>query len=114
MTEQPWLIPYVEYYDGPTRVLTLDLASENKLVVDKYRPIVSIDGRQYVVVWGPVSFEIPAQRNVHVSVHLHGDIVAQVASALLPPGAEPVAFRYATHYRSGVASLTPLVTPGPR
>jgi hypothetical protein len=111
MTEQPWLIPYVDHYSGATRVLTLDLTSGNSMVVDKHRPIVSIDGRQYVVVWGPVSFEIPAERNVHVSVHLHGNVVGQVASLLLPPGG-PVALRYATHYTSGVGSLTPIAAAG--
>jgi hypothetical protein len=112
MTEQPWLIPYVDYYNGPTRVLTLELTSGNRMVVDKHRPIVSIDGRQYVVVWGPVSFEVPAERNVHVSVHLHGNIVGQAASALLPSGAGPVVLHYATHYTSGVGSLTPTAAPG--
>jgi hypothetical protein len=111
MTEPAWLIPYVDHYSGATRVLTLELTSGNAIVVEKHRPIVSIDGRQYVVVWGPVSFEVPAERNVHVSVHVHGNIVGQAASLLLPPGG-PVGLRYATHYTSGIGSLTPLPAPG--
>jgi hypothetical protein len=103
----PGVIPYVEFHPGPRRVLTLNLTSGNGMVVSKYRPIVSIDGRQYVVIWGAVPFEVPADRNVHVSVHLEGDIVGQVASMLLPPGDQPLAFRYETHYGSGVGSLAP-------
>ena len=114
MTEQqaPWLIPYVDYYQGSVRVLTLHLTTGNTMVASKYRPIVSIDGRQYVVVWGGVSFEIPAERNVHVSVHLHGDIVGQTASILLPAGGNPIAFQYETHYTSGTGSLAPIAPPG--
>ena len=108
--DQPWLIPYVDYYTGATRVLTLELTSSNGTVVAKHRPIVSIDGRQYVVVWGLVSFEIPADRNVHVSVHVQADIVAQVASLLLPPGGS-TALRYETQYLAGVGSLTPIAPP---
>lgn len=112
MTEQaPWLIPYVDYYQGSMRVLTLNLTTGNTMVASKYRPISSIDGRQYVVVWGGVSFEIPAERNVHVSVHLEGDIVGQAASILLPSGAGPVAFHYETHYTTGIGTLTPIAPP---
>ena len=101
MTQQPLsttpgVIPYVEAHDGPRRLLTLDLTTGNSMVRDKYRPIASIDGRQYVVVWGPVSWEIPADRNVHVSVHLEGDYIAQAASLILEPGSERRAFLYAT------------------
>lgn len=110
MTLQPWLIPYVEYYTGSTRVLTLELTTGNRTVAERHRPIVSIDGRQYVVVWGPVSFEIPAERNVHVSVHLDGEILNQVGSLLLPPGG-PLALRYETNYVRGTASLLPVTAP---
>jgi hypothetical protein len=105
-SEQPWLIPYVDHHQGTRRVLTLELTTGNSTVASKYRPIVSIDGRQYVVLWGPVHFEIPGDRNVHVSVHLEGDLVSQVASILLGPGESPLAFRYETHYTTGVGSLT--------
>ena len=107
MTDQPGVIPYVEFHQGPRRFLNLQLTSGNQMVVSKYRPIVSIDGRQYLVIWGGVSFEIPADRNVHVSVHLEGDYIGQVASMLLPPGELPASFRYETHYGSGIGSLVP-------
>jgi hypothetical protein len=106
--QQPWLIPYVDYHRGQRRVLTLELTTGNSTVAAKYRPIASIDGRQYVVLWGPVHFEVPADRNVHVSVHLEGDLVSQVASVLLGPGEAPLSYRYETHYASGVGTLTPL------
>nr|MCW2727753.1 hypothetical protein [Aeromicrobium sp.] len=108
MSEQPLpgVIPYVEFHQGPRRLLTVNLTSGNQVVVSKHRPIVSIDGRQYLVIWGGVMFEIPADRNVHVSVHVEADYVTQVASILLPPGDQPKVFRYETHYGSGVGSLT--------
>lgn len=72
----------------------------------KLPPIASIDGRQYVVYWGTVSFEIPAERACHVSVHVEGNYIQQAATVLLAPGAEPVQLTYATHYTSGVGTLT--------
>ena len=101
----PGVIPYVEFHTGTRRLLTIDLTTGNSRVLDKYRPVASIDGRQYVVVWGPVTWEIPADRNVHVSVHLEGDYLAQAASVILPPGEGRVALRYATDYMSGIGSL---------
>lgn len=101
----PGVIPYVEFHTGTRRLLTIDLTTGNSRVLDKYRPVASIDGRQYIVVWGPVTWEIPADRNVHVSVHLEGDYLAQAASVILPPGEPRVALRYATDYMSGIGSL---------
>ncbi|PUA82674.1 hypothetical protein [Nocardioides currus] len=101
----PGVIPYVEAHSGPRRLLTVDLTTGNAPVRAKYRPIASIDGRQYVVVWGSVSWEIPADRNVHVSVHLEGAYIAQTASLILPPGDGRVVLTYATDYRSGIGSL---------
>ena len=102
----PGVIPYVEFHTGPRRLLTIDLTTGNTRVLAKYRPVASIDGRQYDVVWGPVSWEIPADRNVHVSVHLEGDYLAQAASVILPPGEERTFLRYATDYMSGIGSLS--------
>ncbi|WP_426242593.1 hypothetical protein [Nocardioides sp. LHG3406-4] len=107
LSSTPGVVPYVEWHTGPRRTVTVGLTTGNSIVASRYRPIVSIDGRQYVVVWGPVTFEVPADRNVHLSVHLEGDIVGQVASVLLPPSPENLRFRYETHYKSGVGSLAP-------
>lgn len=107
LSTQPGVIPYVEWHQGKRRALTLNLTTGNGMVQSKYRPLVTVDGRQYVVLWAAVTFEVPADRNVHVSVHLEGEIVGQVASMLLAPGEAPLAFTYATHYSAGVGTLTP-------
>ena len=112
MTEQqqwPGVVPYVEFYTGTKRILLLHLTSGNVMIADnpgKLPPIASIDGRQYVVYWGTVSFEIPAERACHVSVHVEGDYLQQAATILLAPGAEQVQLTYTTHYTAGVGSLT--------
>lgn len=107
----PNVIPYVDQHDGLRRLLTVDHTSSKNLVKSKYRPITSIDGRQYVVLWGPVSFEIPGDRNVHVSVHLEGEYIAQAASLILPPGDGDVVLVYDTDYMSGIGSLQPPAQP---
>lgn len=106
LASTPGVIPYVEFHTGPRRLLTVDLTTGNSRAQDRYRPVASIDGRQYIVVWGPVSWEIPADRNVHVSVHLEGDYLAQTASVILPPGDGRMVLHYATDYMSGLGSLT--------
>ena len=105
LASTPGVIPYVEHHVGPRRLLTIDLQTGNRMVRDKYRPIASIDGRQYVVVWGPVSWEIPADRNVHVSVHLEGEYVAQAASMIMAPRTERQVLVYKTHYLNGIGEL---------
>ena len=113
LSTTPGVIPYVEYHTGGTRMLTLDLTTGNSMVRDKYRPIASIDGRQYVVVWGPVTWEVPSDRNVHVSVHLEGEYVAQAASMILEPGEERRVFRYETNYLQGIGKFTEQTAPPP-
>ena len=108
MTEHqppPGVIPYVEHHTGERRLLTLNLTTGNALVREKIPPIVGIDGRSYVVYWGTVTFEIPADRNVHLSVHCEGDAIVQATSALLPPG-EALTLTYATDYPTGRGTLT--------
>ena len=105
MTQHPGVIPYVEAHDGPRRLMTLTLTSGN-VGAGKHVPVVAVDGRRYVVVWGVVTFEVPADRNVHVSVHIEADYLTQACSTLLPPGDQPVSFRYETRYTSGTGSLT--------
>lgn len=100
----PGLIPYVEHHTGPRRHLTLHLTTANAIVRAKIPPIVGIDGRSYVVYWGPVTFEIPADRNVHLSVHVEGDAIVQAASALLPPG-DSLTLTYATDHLTGRGTL---------
>jgi hypothetical protein len=107
MSTPPGVIPYVEWHTGPRRVLTLDLTA-NALLKGQIPPIVSIDGRQYVVYWGSVTFEVPADRACHVSVHVEGEHVAQAASLLLSPGPaeQPLRLTYRTDYLSGSGTLS--------
>ncbi|SDS59757.1 hypothetical protein [Microlunatus soli] len=100
------VIPYVEPYDGDRRVLRLNLTTGNRMLQKgQIPPVVAIDGRQYIVYWGTVSFEIPADRACHLSVHVDSERIAQVASTLLPPGDLPVELTYATNFISGVGTL---------
>lgn len=96
------VVPYVEPHDGPKRVLTITLRPPS--FTSKIPPVVGIDGRQYVAVWGTISFEVPADRATHVSVCVHGEYMQQAASMLLTPDRPPV-LTYETHYVSGQASL---------
>jgi hypothetical protein len=100
----PGVIPYVEHHTGERRVLTLHLTSSTSMFTGKTTPIVGIDGRQYLVYWGSVSFEIPADRAVHLSVHIEVERIGQVATALLPPG-PAVTMTYSTDFGSGEGSL---------
>jgi hypothetical protein len=98
------VIPYVDWHTGERRLLTLHLTSGNSMLTGKTPPVVSIDGRQYLVYWGSVSFEVPADRAVHVSVHVEAERIGQAASALLPPG-NSVVLTYSTDFMSGQGSL---------
>ena len=101
----PGVVPYVEHHTGQRRVLTIHLTTGNSQLRSKIPPVVSSDGRQYIVYWGAVAFEVPADRSVHVSVHVEGGHLGQAASTLLPPG-PPLELTYATNYVRGVGTLT--------
>ncbi|MBB5853387.1 hypothetical protein ACFQ05_08795 [Amycolatopsis umgeniensis] len=101
LASQPGVIPYVDNHDGPRRLLVVDIPPFSANTVRHYVPLASIDGRQYVVSWGSVTFEIPADRNVHVSVHLQTNYATGVtstpfASIVLAPHPGPV--RLATQF----------------
>ena len=94
LAKVPGVIPYVDNHDGPRRLLTIDIPHLGH-TVRAYAPIASIDGRQYIVSWGSVSFEIPADRNVHVSVHLQTNsgrdyTITPFASIVLSPHPAPM------------------------
>ncbi|AUI62101.1 hypothetical protein [Amycolatopsis sp. BJA-103] len=95
LASQPGVIPYVDNHDGQRRLLVVDIPPFSANAVRHYAPFASIDGRQYVVSWGSVTFEIPADRNVHVSVHLQTNYATGVtstpfASIVLAPHPAPV------------------------
>ena len=90
------VIPYVEHHTGPKRYVTVGLdaggsplAGYSKAMV---KPNLFVDGRQYIVYWGQVTVEVPADRAVHLGVGMQDGI--RGASLLLPPGAEPVVLDY--------------------
>lgn len=94
LSQVPGVIPYVDHHDGPRRSLTVEIPHLGH-TVRAYAPIASIDGRQYIVTWGFVTFEIPADRNVHVSVHLQTNsgrdlTITPFASTILAPNPAPL------------------------
>ncbi|MFK0245336.1 hypothetical protein ACIQUM_11595 [Amycolatopsis azurea] len=110
LASRPGVIPYVDNHDGPRRLLTVEIRPFGTLA-RIYVPFVSIDGRQYVVSWGALMFEVPADRNVHVSAHLstnYGDGVSAspYASIVLAPHHGPV--RLDTQFTSTGGSMFPV------
>jgi hypothetical protein len=90
------VIPYVEHHTGPKRYVTVSLeaggsplAGYSKSMV---KPNLFVDGRQYIVYWGQVVVEVPADRAVHIAVGMQDGI--RGASVLLPPGPDPVLLDY--------------------
>ena len=99
-------IPYVEHHEGERRLLTLQVTTQNVMASGRFWPVVSIDGRSYVVFWGFMTFEIPADRSCHVAVYIQADAMTQAASLLLPPGRD-VTLVYATDFATGLGRLGP-------
>lgn len=107
---QPGVIPYVDNHTGQRRLLTIDVRPFPSMRMT-YVPFVSIDGRQYVVSWGSITFEVPADRNVHVSAHLQtnygaGSSATPFASIVLAPHHEPV--RLSTQFTGQGGSILPV------
>lgn len=107
----PGVIGYMEFHDGPRRVLTIDCQAPS-LTAGSYRPIISIDGRSFQVMWGPVSFEIPADRNVHVSGHVMADSMTGFASLLLDPQPFDEQLTYRLRTMSTMGELTRVAPVG--
>jgi len=59
-------IPYQGAHDGPRRVLHLQV---KRVLKNAGAVHVNIDGLAHVVSWGPVFFEIPADRPVIIRAH---------------------------------------------
>ena len=92
----PGVIPYVEAHDGPRRVITVRLVEPSSplsgMTTSMVMPNVFVDGRQYIVYWGTVSLEAPADRAVHLAVGMQDGL--RGASVLLPPSSAPVVMEY--------------------
>ena len=90
------VIPYVDHHIGPKRLVTVNLDAGSGplkgLAKSTVKPNLFVDGRQYIVYWGQVTVEVPADRPVHIGVGMQDGV--RGASLLLPPGAEPVLLDY--------------------
>jgi len=85
------VIPYIDHHLGPKRLVTVTLEPVKALVrgvTEKMRqPTLHVDGRPFIVYWGQVTVEAPADRAVHIAVGLQDGL--RGASVLLDPGSEP-------------------------
>ena len=107
----PGVIGYMEFHDGPRRVITVDCQGPG-LTTGAYRPIITIDGRSFQVMWGPVAFEIPADRNVHVSGHVMSNSMTGFASLLLDPQPFDEQLVYRIRTMSAMGELTRVAPVG--
>jgi hypothetical protein len=90
------VIPYVDHHTGPKRYVSVTIdgggtifAGISKAMI---KPNLFVDGRQYIVYWGRVTVEVPADRPVHLGIGMQDG--ARGASMLLPAGAEPLELSY--------------------
>ena len=89
----PGVIPYIDVHDGPKRLVAVTIEPVKALlsgVTEKMlMPTLSVDGRPFVVYWGTVTVEAPADRAVHLAVGMQdgmreGDIVTTDRSVDAP------------------------------
>lgn len=91
------VIPYVDHHTGPKRYVSVTLETTGANPMKGYAasmvaPNLFVDGRQYIVYWGRVTVEVPADRAVHLGVGMQDGM--RGASMLLPPGPEPLDLSY--------------------
>ena len=90
------VIPYVDHHTGPKRLVSVTLDGGGSpfagLSKSMIKPNLFVDGRQYIVYWGRVTVEVPADRPVHLGIGMQDG--ARGASLLLPRGSEPVELAY--------------------
>lgn len=95
----PGVIPYIDVHHGPRRYVTVSIEGPRTalsgLTTAQIQPNLFVDGRQFIVYWGQVTVEAPADRSVHLGVGLQDGL--RGASLLLEPGTEAVHL----HYRIG-------------
>lgn len=86
------VIPYIDVHDGPRRLLTVDAGRFHLTMAGgASKPSVSIDGREFLVYQGVLTFEIPADRSVHVGIWANISDHSRwwMASFLLSPDQRP-------------------------
>lgn len=104
----PGVIPYIDFHEGTRRLVTIT-CDQGGLIVGNSRPIIAIDGRAFQVMFGPVTFEVPADRSVHISVVITGgQTQTGLASTLLEPGERDEAYAHRIRSLSAVGELTRL------
>lgn len=104
-TSEPIPIPYVGSHTGPRRTLTLVLRGPWR----SRQPVhVTVDGATYVLpLGGPVWFEVPADRPVHISVHQQLNQTTGHASAVLMQWASPELEYRAPHLAGFAGEIGP-------
>ena len=92
----PGDIPYIDHHIGRKRLVTVTLEPIKALLggaTEKMmQPTLHVDGRPFIVYWGRVTVEAPADRAVHVAVGLQDGL--RGASVLLEPGVDPAYLLY--------------------
>ena len=107
----PGVIPYIDHHIGSKRLVTVTLEPVKALVrgiTEKMtQPTLHVDGRQFIVYWGRVTVEAPADRSVHIAVGLQDGL--RGASLLLESGAGP---DYLLYQVPGAGMATLVQVPG--
>lgn len=104
LASTPGVIPYMEAHVGPRRLLTV-VSEAPSMFSNATRPVIIIDGRAFHVMWGPVTFEIPADRNVHVAGHALANDPTGHASILLEPGPQDEQLGYKVRSMSNLGEF---------
>ena len=90
------VIPYIDHHTGPKRLVTVTMEPVKALVrgvTEKMmQPTLHVDGRPFIVYWGRVTVEAPADRAVHLAVGLQDGM--RGASVLLEAGTGPAHLLY--------------------
>ena len=92
----PGVIPYIDVHHGPRRYITVSIEGPRSplagMTTSQVQPNLFVDGRQFIVYWGQVTVEAPADRAVHLGIGLQDGL--RGASMLLEPGTEPAHLHY--------------------
>lgn len=89
------VIPYVDHHTGPKRLVSVSFSAAGPFsgaTSAQVKPNLFVDGRQYIVYWGRVTVEVPADRAVHLGVGLRDG--ERGASLLLSAGSDPLELAY--------------------
>lgn len=92
----PGVIPYIDVHHGPRRFVTVSIEGPRTplagATIGQIQPNLFVDGRQFIVYWGQVTVEVPADRAVHLGIGLQDGL--RGASLLLEPGTDAAHLHY--------------------